>query len=487
MIPPLRRVVVEAGAVIQAGFRVRKDAAIVIEDGVIVAIDSRTAFADLEASERIGGPQHVALPGFVNAHQHGRSDTTVALGVPDAPLECWLVGLLATPAEDPYDRTLRLCAQLALGGITTAVHMHSTIVGSAETYEEELRRVLEGYRDGGVRVVLAAGLRDRGTPVYGNTEGFLAALPGNLRASLSSWLPKPLTAIEAFEVIEGLRRDVRTGRYGAADIAYGPAGPPWCSNELLASVAGAAETADALIHIHLLETKLDRQLTGNSNDGAVVRKLGQLGLMSERLLAAHCVWLNERDRNALAEAGTSVVTNPSSNLRLHAGIAAIPEMLEAGINVALGTDNMSLEGREDILAEARLLRALQRRPDVTDVGLKPATVLRMAAENGGKALRRSDLGMIRPGAAGDVVLLKLETERPPRETSVDELELVVSTARVDHIEAVVCGGRVLVRDGLPTVSLPSRSVRWPDPQVHEAVAALLPFVRQHYAKATNLL
>src|SRR5215208_3273945 len=145
-------------------------------------------------------------------------------------------------------------------------------------------------------------------------------------------------------------------------------------------------------------------------------------------------------------------------------------MLEAGVNVALGTDNMSLEGREDIVAEARLLRALQRRPDVSDVGLNQATVLRMASENGAKALRRSDLGVIRPGAAGDVVLLNLETERPPRHTSVDELELVVSTARIDRIEAVVCGGRVLVRDGLPTMSLPRRSVRWRDPQVHEAVA-----------------
>ena len=242
MIPPLCRVVVEAGAVIEAGFRVRKDAAIVIEDGVIVAIDSRTAFADLEASERIGGPQHVALPGLCECAPARKIGDKRRSGIPTLHSNAGL-SVCSPHRLRPYDRTLSLCAQLALGGTTTAVHMHSTIVGSAEAYEEELRRVLEGYRDGGVRVVLAAGLRDRGTPVYGNTEGFLAALPGNLRHRFRSWLPKPLPAIEAFEVIQGLRRDVRAGRYGAADIAYGPAGPPWCSNELLASVARAAETA----------------------------------------------------------------------------------------------------------------------------------------------------------------------------------------------------------------------------------------------------
>ena len=295
--------------------------------------------------------------------------------------------------------------------------------------------------------------------------------------------PRPLPPAEAFDVIAALRADARSGRYGDAHIAYGPAGPPWCSPELLTAIANAAVQADALVHTHLLETVLERQFAETANGDGAVTNLSRVGLLNHRLFIAHGVWLDEDDRAALANAGTSVITNPSSNLRLHAGVAAIPEMLEAGINVAIGTDNMSLGGRDDMLNESRLLRALQRRPEIADTGLDPATVLGMASENGGKALGRPDVGVLRPGAVGDVVVLDIDTVRPPVETPVDELELLVSSARTDHIQAVICAGRVLIRHGRATRSHPNRSVTWPDRHLSETVTALLPFVRDHYTQS----
>jgi 5-methylthioadenosine/S-adenosylhomocysteine deaminase len=477
-----QRIIVEADSLITPGGRVRADTAVLIEDGVVVAVESRAALAAIDADERLGGDGYIAMPGLVNAHQHGRADATVELGVPDAPLECWLVGLLSSASEDPYNRTLRLCADLAQAGITTTVHMHSTIATSAESYEDELRRVLAGYRDGGIRVALAAGLRDRGMPVYGDTEDFLARLPASLRRATDTTIPKPLPQEHAFSVIDVLREDVRAGRYGDATIAYGPAGPPWCSDQLLGRVAAASGRANALVHTHLLETTSERRFADAAHPGGAVAGLAALGLVNERLLLAHCVWLSEEDRAALATAGVSVVTNPASNLRLHAGVAAVKAMLSAGINVALGTDNMSLDGVEDLFAEARLMRALQRGTDVADDALDPATVLQIATENGGKAFGRTDLGKVQVRAAGDITLIRRDSEPPP---GVDTLELLLSTTRRHEINAVVGGGRVLLRDGEPVTRTAGRSLEWPDPTTREVVAALLPHIREHYRTETS--
>ena len=131
------------------------------------------------------------------------------------------------------------------------------------------------------------------------------------------------------------------------------------------------------------------------------------------MIAAHCVWLDQREREAMATSGASVATNPSSNLRLHSGIAPVREFLEAGVNVALGTDNMALGGGEDILDELRLLVALHRRQDVADRGLSARAATAILTENGGRAVGRKDIGVLAPGAMADLVVIDLDPLRPP--------------------------------------------------------------------------
>lgn len=232
------KLVVEAGVLAEPGGRLREGIALLVEDGAIAAIDRLGAFSDV-AAERLGDQNCLALPGFVNAHQHGRPDSTVTLGVQDAPLECWLVALLAAPGSDPYGDTLRLCGKLATAGVTTAVHSHYTTAATAEEYEHELKAILAGYRDGGIRGVVAADLRDRGQPVFGREEDFLAELPSGLRAKTIELMGAALPLEPLLEVVEGLRADVRSSQLGDVDVIYGPPGPPWCSDALFARVAEA--------------------------------------------------------------------------------------------------------------------------------------------------------------------------------------------------------------------------------------------------------
>jgi cytosine/adenosine deaminase-related metal-dependent hydrolase len=185
----LMRLIVEAGFVAKPGGELYEDAAILIEDGIITAIDRRVRLANLEA-DRIGGYECLALPGFVNSHQDGRAESTVGLGAGDAPLECWLISLLAIPRSDPYVGTVRLCRRCTAAGIATAVHSHYSTARTLEGYDTELRAILAGYRDGGVRGIVAAGLRDQGVPVFGETRRFVQSLPGELR-EIGHWSSSP--------------------------------------------------------------------------------------------------------------------------------------------------------------------------------------------------------------------------------------------------------------------------------------------------------
>jgi 5-methylthioadenosine/S-adenosylhomocysteine deaminase len=444
------RVVIEAGHLALPGGWVRGAGALLIEEGVIRAIGSRDALAGVEADARLGDARCLALPGLVNAHQHGRGGSTVALGVPDAPLERWLIGLLALPPGDPYADTSALCRRAAVAGVTVAAHSHTTAQTTPAGYEAELRAILAAYRDAGVRGVVAADTRDRGVPVYGDEDGFWSTVAADVRArrsELGGALP-PLAA--RLEVIATLRAEASAGRLGDVAVIYGPPGPPWCSDAALRAVARAAAVADAPVHTHLHETGTEAGFGRWAYGESTVAALHRFGLLGPRLSVAHGVHLDAQERGALADAGTSVVTNPGSNLRLHAGVAPVRALLDAGVNVAIGTDNMALGDEEELLDELRLLRALQRRPELDDPGLAPEELLAIATVNGARALGQPDAGELREGARGDVVLVELDGAE-----GMDPLELALATARPRHLRAVVGGGRVLAERGAARSPAPS--------------------------------
>jgi cytosine/adenosine deaminase-related metal-dependent hydrolase len=473
------RLVVEAGLIARPGGELYEDAAILIEDGIIAAIDRRASLANVEA-DRIGGPECLALPGLVNAHQHGRAESTVAVGALDSPLECWLVSLLATPDSDPYNDTVRLCRRLVVSGTTTAVHSHHSTARTLEEYDTELRALLAGYRDSGVRGIVAADLRDQGVPVFGDVHRFMEGLPADLRDRAHKLQAPALPVDGMLEVVGGLRAETRTGRLGDVDVIYGPPGPPWCSASLLERIASASQADDVPVHMHLLETWYEREFGLRSGATGSVDALANVGLLTHRLFVAHGVWLDKRECEALANSGTSVVTNPGSNLRLHAGVAPIRALLAAGVNVALGTDNMALGDREEILDELRLVRALQRHPGVDESGITAPTLLALVSQNGGRALGRTDVGVLRANAVGDVVLVDMtQLAHPP--IRVDPLELTLATARSVDLRAVIARGQVIATTGqaigppvtqLSTAPMGQRQAK--------TVVELLPYVQAYY-------
>ena len=382
--------------------------------------------------------------------------------------------MLAAPAGDPRDDTLRLCRQLSRAGVTTAVHSHYRVASTQDAYDAELRVLCSSYRDGGVRGIIACDVRDRGQPVYGDTRAFLGRLPLELRERVTALLTAAPPVPEMLEVIAGLRADARAGALGDVEVVYGPPGPPWCSDDLLRAIAEASASEHAPVHTHLVETRYEAELARREHGDGAVPALERLGLLSERLFVAHGVWLDAADRDAFARAGASVVTNPASNLRLHAGIAPVGELIRAGVNVAIGTDNMALNERDDILGELRLMRALQRRPGIDESGIDARTCLAIATKNGGQAIGRADIGGLAVGSVGDLVAIDMEKLR--RASNADPLEVAIACATPDDIVAVVAGGRLLDRTPSPA------PLHDPDPRLRELASALQPHVRAHFSK-----
>src|SRR6185503_53415 len=172
----------------------------------------------------------------------------------------------------------------------------------------------------------------------------------------------------------------------------------WCTVELLEGVAQAAARAGRRIHMHLLETRYQREWADTNFPDGIVRYLDQIGFLSERTTLAHCAWARPDELELLAERKATISVNTSSNLHLRSGIAPLPEMMKRGCRVALGLDGATLDEDDDALREMRLADLLHGavgfRIDVSREQILDAILV-----NGRRSVtNRDDSGALAPGA-----------------------------------------------------------------------------------------
>src|SRR6185503_5383478 len=263
--------------------------------------------------------------------------------------------------------------------------------------------------------------------------------------------PPAVQAILEFH--QGLVKDW-DGREGRVHVALAPAGPQRCTDELLRAFAAASEAERRPIHSHVLETKVQAVAARELYGRTMVAHLRDLGVLSPRLTAIHAVWLSRDDVAMLGDAGATVAHNPICNLKLLSGVAPVPRLLEAGVNLALGTDNPSANDSSslwDSLKFAALLQSLDG-PRPRETSASRAT-LRMATAGGARAMGLADeLGAVEAGRRADLLLLDLDTlgflplNDPERQ--------VVYCEHGGSVRTVIVNGRVVVDEGrLTTIDL----------------------------------
>jgi 5-methylthioadenosine/S-adenosylhomocysteine deaminase len=194
------------------------------------------------------------------------------------------------------------------------------------------------------------------------------------------------------------------------EVGFGPHSAYALPDEALVAIGEAARATGALVHVHLAETEHEGDEISARHGGATAPQvLAELGLFDvPRVLAAHGVWLTEKDVALLAASGVAVAHCPSSNAKLASGTAEVPALLRAGVRVGLGTDGPASNNDLDMWEEMRLAALLARQREQDPTVLPAVEVLSLATAGGSAALGRPDIGALAPGRWADVIRLDLE-------------------------------------------------------------------------------
>ncbi len=394
-----------------------------------------------------GLDNHILMPAFANAHDHVRGIRPMSLAAYDLPLELWLAQMSGPPRCDPFLIAAAALGRQALSGCGS-IMVHYTRPQDPGSIVAELDVVARAARAIGVRVAIAPALRDLNALGYGLDDKILAALPPAARAAIEARLLRgpPPSPAEQLRLVDDVAAQIEGP---LVDVQYGPYGPEWCSDALLTAVAEASAGNGRRIHMHLFESKLQREYLDDRYPQGVLHFLDSIGLLSPRLSVAHAVWLRPDEMDLLAERGVTVSVNSSSNLSLHSGRAPVAELHRRGVPLAQGLDGFSVDDDDDAFRELRLNYLLHRGEGYTP-GVPLAALFEAACHGGRQVVTgRSDTATaLQPGAAADFVLLDRSALVFDQVLEVEDAALVAHRATRAHLRQLVVDGRPIVRDGV---------------------------------------
>lgn len=373
----------EADLVLTGGIFVTMNAAReVIEDGALAIKgpnilwigSAEAAQTCIRASRQMDTRGKLIIPGLINAHSH--LAMTLFRGLADdQPLEAWLARIWQVEKAFATAENTRVGTQLAVaemirGGVTCATDMYWQYVTNTEA-------------------AIAAGFRlVNGPPMIG-VDGPTGALSGDLetraREYIVAHLEEPL-----------LRLCIQVHATYTA------------SEEMLAIARKLAADFDLLFMTHASESRAEVETVTARFGKTPIEVLSERGLLGPRTLLAHCVHLRDDEIALLHETGTSVAHCPESNLKLGNGIARVPAMLKAGVNVALGTDGAATNNDLDMFGELRVAALLHKGVALDPTVLPAAEAFAMATINGARAVGLSDrLGSLEVGKFADLAVISL--------------------------------------------------------------------------------
>lgn len=392
------------------------DGSVSVRDGRIAAVGDVPDQPHDTVIDARGG---YLLPGFIQTHVH-LCQTLFRGFADDMPLLEWL-RLRVWPMEAAHSAsTLRASVQLAAAEL---LRTGTTSVLTMETVHDT-DVVFEALAEFGLRATVGKCMMDSDTEV-----------PRRLQEQTQASIEESLA----------LKKRWHGAANGRLRAAFAPRFAVSCSRDLLEAVASLSASEDALVHTHASENRAEvevvRRLSGGFSN---LEYLADTGLATDRLCAAHCVWVTDSEQELLAERQVKVLHCPGSNLKLGSGIAPVAEMRARGISVSLGADGAACNNRLDIFDEMRLaatLQAVRKAP-----GALPARdVVWMATREGARALGlEAEIGSIETGKKADLVLL--DRDRPHLCPSVDPWSAIVYSARGTDVRTVLVDGEVLVHD-----------------------------------------
>ena len=395
-------------------------------------------------AKTIGGGRFLLIPGLINGHGHGRGLTDFQRGALDNTLESWLLDTRKYLPVSTYDDIALSAVRLLKSGVTTTMHNH--ILKDPAAYQSEFEEGLRAYGDAGIRVQFDPGVRNANPFIYGDNKAFLEALPEKLRAVLTA--PPPPGSLSAENFVEAVKDLHKRSDRPMSKIGFGPLAPQWCTDELLLQVRRAAETLQAPIHVHAVQSVFQKIYGLESLGKTLVQHMHDIGFLGNGVVIGHCVWPTEKDIDLLAKTGTGVTHHPSCNLRVRNGISPAYHMLQAGVRVGLGLDGKSINDDDDMIQEMKVCYLLHRIPslELNSPHMSARDVFRMTTENNAFLLGYGqELGRLEPGRLADMVLLDYQKMcHPFVDPSHDPIDVLLYRGRGAHVDTVMVNGRIVV-------------------------------------------
>ncbi len=218
------------------------------------------------------------------------------------------------------------------------------------------------------------------------------------------------------------------------------------SEERCLLMADIAKTHNLHMNLHLSETRLEHEECKQRHNGQTpAAYFARLGVFDQPTTVAHAVWVEPEDIQILADKGVSVAHNPVSNLKLASGIAPVPAMLKAGVNVTLGTDGVASNNNLNLYEEMKLMAVLHKWGSQDPTVITPAEVLAAATINGAKSQGRDNTGSIEVGKRADLQMLNID--QPHMQPCYDLLCNLVYAAQGSDVELTMVDGQILYHAG----------------------------------------
>jgi 5-methylthioadenosine/S-adenosylhomocysteine deaminase len=400
-----------------ADFTVYEDGAVAVDGDSIVAVGPAAEITrQYEADEVVDCAGQVIMPGLVNAHTH--IPMTLLRGLnDDLRLDVWLGYLMPLEREFVTPEFVKLgtqiaCAEMIRSGITSFADMY---------YFEEA--IAEETAVIGMRALLGQTVLVFPAPDAETYEDALVLC----RRFIEKWNGHPLI------------------QPAVAPHAWYTGTP-----EMNRACADLARAYDVPLHTHVSETALEAQNCQEQNHMTVVAWVEKHGILETKLLAAHCVHLDESEMFALKEAGAGVAHCPTSNLKLASGIANVGKMLDLGMKIGVGTDGPASNNDLDMFEEVRLAALLAKTKSSDPTVLPARQALEAATIGGARALHMEQVtGSLEAGKRADVAVVGMDGvhNQPHFHNHADAVySRLIYAAKSSDVAHVMCNGRWLMRD-----------------------------------------
>lgn len=416
-------------------FHQYRPGAVAVRKGEIIEVGAQKDLQEkYQPAETIDCGGKVLMPGLINAHTH--VPMTLLRGLADdLRLDVWLMGYMM-PVEREFVSpdfvrlgTLLACAEMIQSGITCFADMYY--------FEEEIAKATA---EAGMRAICAQSVMKFPTPDAQSFEESLAAS----REFIQRWKNHPL-------IIPSV----------APHAVY------TCTAEILRQTAALAAEFDVPLHTHISETAAEVENMRNDQGMPVIPYVKKQNLFDAKVIAAHCVHIDDGEIRTLLHYNVGVAHNPSSNLKLASGFAPVKKMLDTGLNVGIGTDGTASNNDLDMFEEMRLTTFLSKGVTGDPTALPAKVVLNMATRMGADALHIGHLtGSLEPGKRADLILLDLtpvhnspQFNRDPNGTYAQ----IVYASKATDVTDVMVNGKWLMRDrALTTIQVDELLIRAQD-------------------------